>query len=104
MSTVTYSPIYKTDHYFECHITVPYLPDKLDVLQALVVETPFKVAKLFLEKGVASDLDSFMTARGKDYDVLLEQAKSMIRRLKEEDIHPTRMKIENILLDIKLHL
>lgn len=93
--------MHTTDYYFESHITIdPVLdPEKLQQLKDLVKPLGFRVAKLFMQKGVSSNLDSFMTAHSKNYSDILDNTMNAVHHLKTEGYGVRRYKIENILLD-----
>lgn len=96
--------MHTTDYYFESHITIdPVLdPEKLQQLKDLVKPLGFRVAKLFMQKGDPSNLDSFMTAHSKDYTDILRGTLFAVNKLEDNGFGVRRYKIENILLDIKV--
>lgn len=91
-----------TEYYFESHITIdPILDnDRLAAVKEAVAPLGFRVAKLLLQKGLISNLDSFMTARDKDYATILKNTQNAVALLKQEGYGVRRYKIENILLDV----
>lgn len=94
--------MYKTNYYFEAHITIDPVLDEneLERLKSLVSASGFRVAKLFMQKSLSkSNLDSFMTAKNKEYDAILDSTIKTVARLKENGYGVRRYKIENILLD-----
>lgn len=96
--------MHTTDYYFEAHITIdPVLDeDKLQELKDLVKPLGFRVAKLFMQKGDPSNLDSFMTAHDKDYHSIMQSTYKAVDWLKDNGYGVRRYKIENILLDVKV--
>lgn len=93
-----------TDYYFESHITIDPVLDqeKLQELKDLVKPLGFRVAKLFMQKGDPSNLDSFMTAHAKDYYSIMRSTYSAVNKLEDRGYGVRRYKIENILLDVKV--
>lgn len=93
-----------TEYYFEAHITIdPVMENnKILDLKELVKPLGFRLAKLFMQKGVPSNLDSFLTAKAKDYPTIVQNTIGAVSILEQEGYIVRRYKIENILLDIKL--
>jgi hypothetical protein len=73
-----------TDYYFESHITIdPILEDnRLSELNPLVKPNGFRVAKLFMQKGQSSNLDSFMAAHAQEYSTIMQATMSTVNLLK----------------------
>lgn len=96
--------MHTTDYYFESHITIDPVLDteKLQQLKDLVKPSGFKVAKLFMQKGDPSNLDSFMTAHSKEYSGILQSTMGTVSLLKQHGFGVRRYKIENILLDVRV--
>lgn len=92
-----------TNYYFEAHITIDpvVVTGRLLQLKDLAATNGFRVAKLLMEKGKPSNLDSFMTAKHKSYDQLLAATLQTVTQLRAAGYVVRRYKIENILLDIK---
>jgi hypothetical protein len=94
--------LYTSNYYFESHITIDPVEDPAK-LKALVGSYGFRLAKLFMQKGQPSDLDSFMTAKDKNYHNLLKDTEDVVSLLIKKGYNVRRYKIENILLDVKLN-
>jgi hypothetical protein len=54
-----------------------------------------------MQKGIPSNLDSFITGRHKDYETLLERMYKLVEELPKQGFHVRRYKIENVLLDVR---
>ena len=99
----------RSQYYYECHITIePVIGDRLKELQEAVKEYTFKVASLVMlkENGIDSSVprkDCFMSAKNVDYNVLYENMILMLDYLKSNSYKIYRYKIENILMDSKIH-
>ncbi len=93
-----------TSYYFECHITLDPVMDthKVDQLKQTIAPRDFRLAKLFMQKGVPSNLDSFITGRHKDYETLLQRMYTLVEELPKQGFHIRRYKIENVLLDVRI--
>lgn len=92
-----------TEYYFECHITIDPVLDstEVDQLKQTIATQDFRLAKLFMQKGIPSNLDSFITGRHKDYETLLERMYKLVEELPKQGFHVRRYKIENVLLDVR---
>ncbi len=88
---------------YECHITIdPVSIDQRESLQAAVEEFGFRLAKLLMQNGeTPSQLDTFMTAKSKDYGRLYTNAEDCIIALRLMGIVIRRVKIEYMVLDTK---
>lgn len=84
------------NHYFESHITIdPVMDDRqLTLLKSIVKPNGFKVARLLMQKGGISDVDSFMTARSKNYDEILGSTEQTVWLLGKKGFNVRRWKIE----------
>jgi hypothetical protein len=85
---------------FECHITIePVTGERRDMVENVAAVFGFKLAKLFMQTGVESKLDTFMTAHDTDYETLKRNMRFAIEGLKYYELKVHRYKIEQILLD-----
>lgn len=89
--------------YFECHVTIDPVAEGY---QAHAVDTAagrygFRRAKLLMEKGAPSNLDTFLTAHGQAYGDLVSRMSALIKELKGLGCPVRRAKIEDTLYDTK---
>jgi hypothetical protein len=86
--------------YYEAHITIDPVDD-VDRAQANDIGTSygFRLAKLLMDKGVPSQLDTFLTGRGKEYEDILARTRMVVDSLKRSGFVVRRAKIEDTLLD-----
>lgn len=88
--------------YYESHVTLaPVEGGKLEELRAICSNYKFRVADLLLKKGVASDLDSFCSSRGKDMEELTGRMMSLIDELVLREFDVWRYKIESVIIDVR---
>lgn len=88
--------------YFEAHITIdPVFDDKLIQFSEASAGSGFRVAKLLMQKGEPSKLDSFCTGKGKDGEELLERTMTLVKRLSKSGFNVRRYKIEAVVLDVR---
>lgn len=92
---------------YECHITIePVFGDRLQLLISLGLPHGFKVADLLMQKRAEiaperSNLDTFMTGHGAEYDALLVKAGILTGTLLKHGFKVWRVKVEEILFDTK---
>jgi hypothetical protein len=89
-------------HYYECHVTIePIEPTstRFGVLQLVTERHGFKLAKLYMQKGVRSDKDAFCTAHSKSWEDIYVRMSAVVRALKFECFEVRRYKIESVVLD-----
>ena len=87
---------------YECHVTTEYVnPDdfRFKELTVLAPIYGFRVAKLFMQKGTPSNIDTFMTAHSDSFHRLRRDMGEMVESLRRHDFQVRRFKIEEILLD-----
>lgn len=89
--------------YYESHITLDPVTDmkRLGDLAELLSQHGFRLAKLYMEKGKPSDLDSFTTARDADVAHLTTRSRQAVFALVEAGFRVRRCKIEAALFDIR---
>lgn len=95
-----------TNLYYESHITIDPVRNSVAVthLKRLAAVYGFKVAELIMMKGGTEPLeDSFMTGRAKDYEELGARTASMVISLKQNHFKVRRYKIEETIIDSKIH-
>lgn len=86
--------------YYEAHITIDPVPEAdRAALQALLTPHGFKLAKLLMQKGEPSNIDTFCTAHGTDLGDIKRRTLRAIEVLEENDHTPRRWKIEDTLFD-----
>lgn len=94
-----------TPLYYECHVTIdPVFDERLEQFKELCKLYQFHVAKLLMQKGGPSNLDSFCTGRGQDYKTLENDMYGLITDLIADGFRVRRYKIEAALLDSKYRL
>lgn len=90
-----------TDLYFEAHVTIDPVYNRMEVVKSLADSHDFRVAELFKANDQRSDKDCFMSARGIDYDRILSNTEALVDDLMKHGYNVRRYKIENTLLDVK---
>jgi hypothetical protein len=86
--------------YFEAHITIDPVPeDGRAAVQVLGDRWGFKLAKLLMEKGKPSNLDTFMTGHGKLLDDMRRRVTGMVTDLQVAGYRVRRYKVEDTLFD-----
>lgn len=94
--------------YYECHITVePVFDERLELLRSISEANHFKVADLLMQKRLEdsperSKMDTFTTARHKDYNTIFNQMSDCIYDLQIQGFKIWRYKIEDVLIDSKI--
>lgn len=90
--------------YYECHITIdPVFDERLEQFTNLCSQEKFKVAKLFMQKGVPSSLDSFCTGHDNDYQRMHKRMSSLVALLGGNQFVVRRYKIEAVIFDTRRH-
>lgn len=88
--------------YYESHITIdPVFNEQKEAADILARRFGFRLAKLLMQKGQESELDTFMTAHAKVYEDILERTRSCVRALGDAGFVVRRAKIEDTLLDTR---
>jgi hypothetical protein len=86
--------------YFEAHITIDPVPEEQrPVVQTLGNPWGFKLAKLLMQKGEPSKIDTFMTAHGGDSDDVGRRVRGMVIDLQRHGFNVRRYKVEDTLYD-----
>lgn len=86
--------------YFESHITIDPVPEVLrSFAQRCASKYNFKLAKLLMDKGVDSPLDTFMTAHSRSRSDIIERTKLMVLDLQQAGFIVRRYKIEDTVVD-----
>lgn len=86
--------------YYEAHVTIDPVPeDKRGAVQALADPYGCKLAKLLMQKGQPSNLDTFMTCHGKDLGAMEARVAGLVKRLLGVGLGVRRYKIEDTLMD-----
>jgi hypothetical protein len=95
---------HETSFYFESHITIDPVIENIKVkhLTTLIKPMGFKLAKLLMQKGEPSNIDSFMTARSKEYDDIVYKTENCVKLLMQNGYTVRRYKVENILMDVRV--
>lgn len=86
--------------YHEAHVTIdPVREDRRQFVQQLATPWGFKLAKLLMQKGEPSALDTFMTGHGTNYVQLQLRMTGLIKALQRDGLVVRRYKIEDTLMD-----
>ena len=86
--------------YYECHVTLDPVPEVVrDYVTNICSRYGFKLAKLLMQKGGPSDIDTFCTAHDTEYEPLLVNMIKLIKALQRLGYTVRRYKIEDTLLD-----
>lgn len=89
--------------YYEAHVTLDPVPSSIRHEAAAIAEKyGFSIAKLLMDKGVPSQLDTFMTARSQDYRLIEGNTINVVTELQDEGYVVRRYKIEDTLLDSRI--
>lgn len=90
--------------YFEAHITIDPVPEEgRDAVQALGMPWGFRLAKLLMQKGEPSNIDTFMTAHGRDLDDMRRRVTGMVIDLQRTGYTVRRYKVEDTIFDSRTH-
>lgn len=86
--------------YYEAHVTIDPVEEwRRPEVENLAHNSGFRLAKLLMDKGVPSQLDTFMTGHSKDLDDIKHRTELTVRLLKGNGFNVRRYKIEDTLLD-----
>lgn len=87
---------------YECHITIdPQFGAERDLVAKVVERYGFKLAKLYMDKGVESPLDTFCTGHNISKSALAEDMTKCCKVLNGYGFKVRRYKIEKIVIDSK---
>lgn len=90
-------------HYYEAHITIDPVPaEHREKVQNLINPWRFKLAKLLMDKGVPSQLDTFMTGHDKELENIADRVTSTVVALRTAGYKVRRYKIEDTILDSRI--
>lgn len=96
---------YRTDMYFESHITIdPVFEDELELFKKVAARHSFRVAKLLMRKREGSEDephvdDSFCTSRSESWDIIYRNTIDMVMDLRSNGFVVKRYKIEDTVID-----
>lgn len=87
--------------YYEAHITIDPVAEgcREFVQERLLGPWGFRLAKLLMDKGVPSTLDTFCTAHGTDYVNVQLRVVGAVRALQREGYTVRRYKVEDTMMD-----
>lgn len=100
---------YQTGLYFEAHVTLePVFEDRLEFLKAIAQQYHFRVADLLMQKSPSgeatpSQKDSFCTSRSKEWKIIESRTRYFVNALRSRGFKVYRYKIENTIMDSKIH-
>lgn len=90
--------------YYEAHITIDPVPEEgRGAVQELGTPWGFKLAKLLMQKGEPSKIDTFMTAHGRDLDDMRRRVTGMVIDLRRRGYGVRRYKVEDTVFDSRTH-
>lgn len=90
-------------HYYEAHVTLdPVFGFQRDRADRIATECKFKLAKLFMVKGIAHDGDTFLTAHGKELWEIKARTEDVVHALRGAGFVVRRYKIEDTVLDSRI--
>lgn len=90
----------KSRLYYEAHVTIdPVAEERRNAVQELADPYGCKLAKLLMQKGQPSNLDTFMTCHGRDLMQMEARVAGLVRRLQAVGLRVRRYKIEDTLMD-----
>lgn len=86
--------------YYEAHVTIDPVPEERRAAVQMLAD-PFgcKLAKLLMQKGQPSNLDTFMTCHGRDLGQMEARVSGLVKRLQGVGLRVRRYKIEDTLMD-----
>lgn len=85
---------------FECHITIDPVEEKdREIVEKIAIRQRFRLAKLLMQNGSPSKLDTFITGHDEFKDALAVRMIVLCDYLKEAGFTIRRYKIEEIVLD-----
>ena len=86
--------------YYEAHVTIDPVPeDQRPKVELLAHSWQFKLAKLFMDKGVPSQLGTFLTGHGKDLEGIKLRTRELVLDLQKAGYKVRRYKVEGTVLD-----
>lgn len=86
--------------YYEAHITIDPVPeDQREHVQMAADPVKFRLAKLLMDKGVPSRLDTFLTGHGTDLADIKRRTRELVESLQVMGYTVRRYKIEDTILD-----
>lgn len=94
--------------YYECHITIEPLSEELmPEVRQVAEQFGFKIARLLLQRREEDTLerskyDTFMTAKGKNYEDLEARMYGCVQELQMFGYKVWRYKIEDTILDVRI--
>lgn len=90
-------------HYFEAHVTIDPVhgKDRCNV-DDISRANHFKLAKLFMVKGVEASEDTFITGHAIELDLLTLRLRSLVASLQASGYVVRRYKIEDTVLDSRI--
>lgn len=89
--------------YYEAHITLDLVPEvERPQLEVVLVECRFKLAKLLMQKGSPSMLDTFATGHGKDLEEIITRTAMTVHLLRSLGYVVRRYKIEDTVMDSRI--
>lgn len=100
---------YVTGLYFEAHVTLePVFDDRLAFLKTIAQQYHFRVADLLMVKkagdaGEPNAKDSFCTSRSKEWKIIESRTRYFVNALRSRGFKVYRYKIENTIVDSKIH-
>lgn len=88
--------------YYEAHLTIdPVFGESRERAETIAALNGFKLAKLLMQKGEESKVDTFMTAHARHWKDIHRRTKSCVEMLKHAGFTVRRAKIEDTLFDTK---
>lgn len=86
--------------YFESHVTLDPIKDhEMDLFDQAAFRFGFRRAKLLMDKGVPSQIDTFATSRDTNYQSIERRTIEVVHHLNFLGFKVRRYKIENTLID-----
>jgi hypothetical protein len=97
------------EYYFETHVTIePVFDERLVLATIIVSRHKFKIADLLMKKREQdteerSKNDTFMTGHGKHLEEMENRVKGLVAELRSNDFKVWRYKIEDTIMDSRIH-
>lgn len=86
--------------YYEAHVTIdPVFDAQRELAAFLAKDWQFRLAKLYMDKGVPNQKDTFMTGHGMELNDIKMRTINLVGSLKRHGFNVRRYKIEDTILD-----
>jgi hypothetical protein len=89
-------------YYYEAHVTLDPVGERRAEVEEIAGHQRFRLAKLLMDKGVPSQLDTFMTGHDHDLESMRSRVAQTVKALQRAGFVVRRYKIEDTVLDSRI--